>query len=209
MIHPHTELRFISPEKGYGVVATELIPRGTITWVLDALDQHFSDEQIEQMAPPYQEILYKYCYRDPQGRYVLCWDHARFVNHSFRSSCISTAYNFEVAVRDILPGEELTDDYGYLNIWEPFHAEPEEGSARTTVYPDDLLHFYPDWDAQLREAFPLLHRLPQPLMPFLDEATRRTALAVSEGREEMESVLHCYYTGVPKALEETAIPGTL
>ena len=33
MIHPDTELRFISDEVGYGVFATALIGRGTITWV--------------------------------------------------------------------------------------------------------------------------------------------------------------------------------
>lgn len=33
MIHPDTELRFINPEIGYGVFATQFIPRGTITWV--------------------------------------------------------------------------------------------------------------------------------------------------------------------------------
>ena len=32
MIHPDTELRFISPEIGFGVFATKLIPQGTITW---------------------------------------------------------------------------------------------------------------------------------------------------------------------------------
>lgn len=38
MIHPNTELKFISNQVGYGVVATSFIPAGTITWVLDKLD---------------------------------------------------------------------------------------------------------------------------------------------------------------------------
>lgn len=37
MIHPDTEVRFINPEKGYGLVATKFIPKGTITWVQDDL----------------------------------------------------------------------------------------------------------------------------------------------------------------------------
>lgn len=41
MIHPHTELKHINNEVGYGVVATKFIPAGTITWVLDKLDQEF------------------------------------------------------------------------------------------------------------------------------------------------------------------------
>ena len=42
MIHPKTELQFINKEIGYGVVATEFIPAGTITWVLDKLDREFT-----------------------------------------------------------------------------------------------------------------------------------------------------------------------
>jgi hypothetical protein len=209
VIHPDTELRFISPEKGYGVVATKPIPKGTITWVLDDLDQHFTGEEIARMAPHYQEILYKYCYRDPRGLFVLCWDNARCVNHSFRSNCISTAYNFEIAVRDIAAGEELTDDYGYLNLWEPFHAAPEEGSERTTVYPDDLLHYHGEWDAQLKAAFPNLAHVSQPLQHFLDEETRRVAHAIATGVQEMESTLHCYYAGDVRRLDEASMPGTL
>src|SRR4051812_43573751 len=61
MIHPDTELRFISPEKGYGVVATKLIPKGAITWAFDALDHKYTDAQVARMEPPYQAILDKYC----------------------------------------------------------------------------------------------------------------------------------------------------
>ncbi|HAV55880.1 MAG TPA: SET domain-containing protein-lysine N-methyltransferase, partial [Aequorivita sp.] len=42
MIHPKTELKFISDQIGYGVVATEFIPAGTITWALDDLDREFT-----------------------------------------------------------------------------------------------------------------------------------------------------------------------
>lgn len=193
MIHPDTELRFISPEIGFGVVATKLIPKGTITWVLDSLDQIISPPAQATMAPLQQEFLEKYAYRDHHGDYVLCGDHARFVNHSFRSSCISTAYDCELAVRDIHPGEELTDDYGYLNPTEPFECLPEAGSARTRVLPDDMLHFHAEWDAQLLEAFQQFNRVAQPLLPLLDAEQRRQVQAVANGEERMESILSCYY----------------
>ena len=45
MIYPKTELRFISDEIGHGVVATEFIPAGTITWALDKLDREFTPTQ--------------------------------------------------------------------------------------------------------------------------------------------------------------------
>src|SRR5687767_13104511 len=127
MMHPSTELKFINDQIGFGVVATAFIPKGTITWVMDKLDRHLLPSQVESMDELYQDIMEKYCYRDSKGRYILCWDIARYVNHSFCSNCITTAYEFELAVRDIQTGEELTDDYGYLNISEPFEALPEKG----------------------------------------------------------------------------------
>ncbi len=114
MLHPHTELRFINEQIGHGVVATPLIPRGTITWVRDDLDQAFCIEQVKSMAPVYRDIIAKYCFVDAKGNFVLCWDLARYINHSCDPTCRSAGYDFEVAVRDIHPGEELTDDYGSL-----------------------------------------------------------------------------------------------
>src|SRR5690606_41044796 len=95
MIHPKTELKFISNEIGYGVVATEFIPAGTITWALDDLDREFTPSKLKRMNPLYQNILETYCYRNNKGNFVLCWDYGRYVNHSFKSNCISTAYDFE------------------------------------------------------------------------------------------------------------------
>ena len=152
MIHPHTELRSISEDIGHGVIATQFIPAGTITWVLDKLDREFSLKQFQEFDPLYQNILDTYSYRNSKGNYVLCWDHGRFVNHSFKSNCLSTAYDFEIAIRDIQPGEQLTDDYGYLNVDTPFRAS-EEGTKRKTVYPDDLKNYHKVWDKKIDAQF--------------------------------------------------------
>jgi hypothetical protein len=81
MIHPHTELQFINDRIGYGVVATQLIPRGTMTWVRDAFDQAFSAQHIDSRTPLYRDLTSKHCFVDAQGHYILCWDLARYVNH--------------------------------------------------------------------------------------------------------------------------------
>ena len=140
MIHPKTELKFISNDIGHGVVATEFIPAGTITWALDKLDREFSPEAFKAMDALYQDIFETYTFRNNNGNLVLCWDNGRYVNHSFNSNCLSTAYDFEIAIRDIHPGEQLTDDYGYLNISKPFRGI-DEGTKRKVVYPDDLLKY--------------------------------------------------------------------
>lgn len=194
MIHPHTELRFISSEVGFGVVATKRIPKGTVTWALDQLDREFTPEQVEGMDPIYQQILDTYTYRNRHGNFVLCWDNGRYVNHSFRSNCLTTAYDFELAIRDIEPGEQLTDDYGYLNIPRPFKGI-NEGTRRKTVYPDDLLRLYPEWDRKLQSAIRLTPKLEQPLRTLLPEETWERIQRIAKGREQMLSILTCYYEG--------------
>jgi uncharacterized protein len=193
MIHPDTELRFINDKIGYGVVATKFIPKGTITWVLDKLDRIFTPAQVKGMDPLYQEVLDKYTYRNPEGNYVLCWDNARFINHSSNSNCITTAYEFEIAIRDIQPGEELTDDYGYLNLEEPFVVVPEPGSNRNVVYPDDLLRYYPIWDEKLLSAFPRLDKVSQPLLHLVEKPIQEKARRIARGEMKMDSILNCYY----------------
>jgi hypothetical protein len=193
MIHPHTELRFINEKIGYGVVALKPIPQGTVTWVLDKLDRSFTPEQVHAMDQLYQQVLDKYTYRNAEGNHILCWDNARFVNHSSHANCITTAYEFEIAVRDIAAGEELTDDYGYLNLDEPFEVEPEPGSSRNVVYPDDLLRYYPEWDEKLLVAFPKILQVSQPLFQLLDKALQEKVTSIAQGKIKMDSILNCYY----------------
>lgn len=192
MIHPHTELQFISDEIGYGVVATKFIPAGTITWVLDKLDRTFTPQQFTKLDKLYQDILDTYTYRNSKGNLVLCWDNGRFVNHSFKSNCLSTSYDFEIAVRDIQPGEELTDDYGYLNVSEPFRGI-DEGTKRKTVYPDDLKNFYKVWDEQIASVFPKINKINQPLQHILPKKTQQEIDLIIEGKKKITSILKNYY----------------
>lgn len=191
MIHPQTEVRFIRPEIGYGVVAKAFIPRGTVTWVKDRLDREFSPRDLEAFDEAHREILDRYSYRNAQGHYVFCWDHTRFMNHSFRPACLLTAYGLEVAVRDIQAGEELTNDYGCFNIIESFAPE-DEGDARREVRPDDLLRFSELWDARIGEALRDFPRVDQPLSRMVSPAIWADLLAVARGEAELRSVRTMY-----------------
>ncbi|HLW32740.1 MAG TPA: SET domain-containing protein [Aequorivita sp.] len=194
MIHPKTELKWISDNIGYGVVAKEFIPAGTITWVLDELDRQFTPTQVEKMAPLYQNILETYSYRNNKGNLVLCWDYGRYVNHSFKSNCLTTAYDFEIAIRDIQAGEELTDDYGYLNISEPFKGV-NEGTRRKTVYPDDLLKHYKSWDKKLLQNFPKIIQVEQPLKVLITPKLWNEIEKIAHGKTEMKSIKTNYFSG--------------
>ncbi|MFH6768040.1 SET domain-containing protein [Gaetbulibacter aquiaggeris] len=197
MIHPKTELKFISNEIGHGVVATEFIPAGTITWALDKLDREFSPDAFKAMDALYQDILETYTFRNSNGNLVLCWDHGRYVNHSFNSNCLSTAYDFEIAIRDIHPGEQLTDDYGYLNISKPFRGI-DEGTKRKVVYPDDLLKYSKMWDKKLLKVFNRIPKLEQPLRSLIPENLWNEIMEVSENKKPMESIIKNFYSAKDK-----------
>lgn len=187
MIHPDTEIRFVSEEIGVGVFATKLIPKGTIVWALDELDMILDEEYIESLDPLRREIIYKYSYLNDDERYVLCWDHARYMNHSFLPNVVSTVYEIELAARDILPGEQLTCDYATLGLDEPFECVPEEGSFRTTIKPDDYLYLYKDWDELAREAFKQFNLVDQPLYHLIKPEFVEKVQAIADGRIEMDS----------------------
>jgi hypothetical protein len=196
MIHPATELRFVNEQVGYGVVATALIPRGAITWVKDDLDQTFTPAEIQAMAPPYRQILDKYTYVDESGLHVLCWDIARFVNHSCDPTCRAPGYDLEVAVRDIQPGQELTDDYGSLNIGPGFTVcRCGSPRCRRQIAPDDLVRYAQEWDAELRAVLPSIEKVDQPLWFFVQEKAQLED--VFAGRAPMASCLESYYERRP------------
>jgi hypothetical protein len=193
MIIPTTRVNFISREKGNGVIATAPIPIGTVTWVFDDLDRTFSPEQFARLSPAAQENVLNYSYTNSKGELVFCWDNERYINHSFHPNCVLTPHGFELAVRDIEIGEEMTNDYGFLNIIAPFSVD-NEGTARNTVYPDDLLHFSDQWDALLRDAYARLLFVPQPLQPYFASTTQwQKAEAVAAGRQSMTSIKTLYF----------------
>jgi hypothetical protein len=168
MIHPDSELRFISPAMGYGLFATSLIRKGTLTWVRDDLDQ-IVDPALERELPPMLgALLQKYSYYERRGR-VLCWDHGRFVNHSCDANCRSTGFDFEIAVRDIRPGDEITDDYGSLNVDIEFECRCRSPHCRNTIRAADIIRCADVWDREAADAFVHAGSVRQPLWPLLRE----------------------------------------
>jgi hypothetical protein len=169
MIHPDTELRFIRPDVGFGVVATRLIPKGTITWVQDELDQVFSPPHLKSLAPVLLSTLVKYSFVNVRGDYILCWDLARYVNHSCNPTCLSAGYNFEIAVQDIHPGDELTDDYAALNLEGSFECRCQARECRSIIRETDIYTHADRWDGIVGGAFPRIAAVPQPLWPLVTE----------------------------------------
>jgi hypothetical protein len=193
MLHPHTELKYVSPEIGYGIFATALIPKGTITWVKDELDRIIPKEDLKIMSAANLENLLKYSYRNSSGDYVFCWDLTRYVNHSYSPNSMLTTLGFEIAIKDILPGEEMTNDYGTLNIIESFECANGPSLNREMVCPDDLKLFYSSWDMQISASFACIEDHTQPLASFLGPKQIEEIKLIHQGIKATPSVLRNLY----------------
>lgn len=201
MFHPHTELRFVSESIGLGVFATQLIPKGTITWALDALDQVFPPTALDSMSPMLRGVMDKYSFTDRRGKLILCWDHARFVNHSCEANCLSPGgFDFEIAVRDIHAGEELTDDYGTLNIDHGFECLCGSKGCRGRIMPDDAVRMADTWDGLIQGAVSRIGSVKQPLWELVKDPEEVKALAAARlplqsSRVNMSPRLHVARAG--------------
>jgi len=190
LIHPDSELRLVNDSIGYGLFATRLIPKGTITWAADSLDQIVSPARLGELPDLLRSHACKYSYLNGRGDRILCWDHGRFVNHSCAAACLSPGFDFEIAVRDIAPGAEITDDYGTLNLEEPFPCLCGAPSCRGEVLPDDPVRHAGEWDRLIAAAFPAIARVDQPLWDLVQE--RAAIQPVLRGELEIPSVLTHY-----------------
>jgi hypothetical protein len=177
VIHPDTVLQFISPEIGYGVFATRLIPQGTITWVHDPLDQILTPDQLRRMPAVYSDPLSRYTYRTPEGNYILLWDLTRYMNHSCSPNCMGTHYGFEVAVRDIPSGAELTVDYATLHMTpeETFDCYCRAEECRWRITSEDADKLADQWADQVQAGLLRIGEVDQPLMRLLSNGNLQRA----------------------------------
>lgn len=180
MLHPDTELRKINEVLGYGVFATRLIPQGTITWALDPLDQILPPHAVEQLEEQYNGQLTRYTWVTAKGQRILCWDFGRFMNHSCAANSYGPGgYQFEIAVRDIFPDEEITCDYATLNLENPLVCQCDSSQCRGVVSSDDLEKVGFSCDVLIRSAFARIRKVNQPLWLWVESQNR-----------EIDSMLH-------------------
>lgn len=107
-----------SPIHGLGLFAAEPVPRGTKIWAFTpGVDLKLKPEQLDRLPPVARDFVLKYGYLSKRsGLYVLHGDDARFTNHSAQPNLVSVGNSgshedFDVALRDIRPGDELTSNY--------------------------------------------------------------------------------------------------
>lgn len=193
MIHPQTQLRFIDDQIGYGVFATSFIAAGTLVYVQDALDIVLPPHSPLLQDKNHRPLIDKYAVLEPpHGRRVLCWDIAKYVNHCCHCNVISTGYGFEIALRDIQPDEEITDEYALFNLNWDLTLICRHEDCRGQLRLQDLDHACAQWDAQIQAALTRVSDVPQPLWPYLDAEIRQALshfLQTGKGYRSVQQLL--------------------
>jgi hypothetical protein len=137
---------------------------------------------------------------------VLCWDLGRYINHSCHPTSLGIGEDIEIAVRDIHVGEQLTSEYGTLNVTANLQCRCGASTCRGVIRGDDLLHHWQEWDALVQQTLALVTHVPQPLWPFLTAPA--SLLAILTQKEPMPSHLQAYSSqqpaGTPPTQEGTA-----
>lgn len=189
MIHPDTEIRQVSPQIGCGVFAKNFLPAGTVIYIRDPLEVVLNPQLLAALDEDYRELVSRYCYVEQSGNWVLSWDHSKYVNHRCDCNTMLTAYGFEIAVRDIQAGEEITDEYGLFNIADEIDIACGCVNCRKKLRPTDIDNFYSRWDARIEPAMKKVADVPQPLQQFMDKETQSNLQDYLLGKKAYRSVL--------------------
>jgi SET domain-containing protein len=100
---------------GTGLFANQFISKGTAVWKFQKdFDLELSKVQFESLSEAARGQVLNYCYFSPKTEhYIVCSDDARFLNHSDNPNIDSGPDDdhIDVALCDIKPGEELTQNY--------------------------------------------------------------------------------------------------
>jgi uncharacterized protein len=169
MLHPHTQVRYKNDIIGYGVFATASIPCGTILWVRDVLDSVFSQAYFDSLPAHYHALIDHYTFRNRLGDYVLCWDATRMINHSCAPTSAGTEFDFEVALRDLQIGDEITNDYALFNLknHESFDCYCTETTCRDYISRVQYEDSKRTRRKELKHALQYVNSVPQPLSDLL------------------------------------------
>ena len=108
---------YLWPSRIHGIAchAAALIPKGTIVWrYTEGVDKRIAN--LCKASKAIEDFVSKHGYRESGKEFIeVCGDNALFFNHSNTPNCQPNNNGESVAIRDILHGEELTEDYRTFN----------------------------------------------------------------------------------------------
>jgi hypothetical protein len=198
MIHPHAQLKFVNGTIGLGVYASAPIPKGTIVYAADPFEIEITPRQFEVLSDFFKEIAEKYSYIDSRGVRIMSWDLAKYVNHSCDPNTMSTGYGFEIAIKDIAKGEQITDEYGLLNIENEIPLACRCQNCRKVLRPTDIDTYYPIWDTIIKDALDNIRKVPQPLWSLIGKQTKSDLIYYLRTKKRYKSVYTLKYVKTEK-----------
>src|SRR3989338_3261498 len=105
----------LSKIHGIGLFADEFIKKGTLVQRFEpGFDLIISQDELTKLSEAAKSEFLKYAYKNKEtGKYILCADNTRFLNHSAEPNLTSKDIHEEIdiAAKDIQQGEELTVNY--------------------------------------------------------------------------------------------------
>jgi hypothetical protein len=173
MIHPDTTIKTINPAIGKGVFALKDIPKGTIMVARDPFDIVIEEKKFNILPSVLKDSLETYMYRDKFKNFVLSWDHAKYMNHSCCANTMMTDYDLEITVKDIKAGQEITTEYGLLNILDSYEICCGCKNCRKILKTNDIETYGDLWDEIIKESLLLINKADQPLMEVMGKNSRQ------------------------------------
>lgn len=186
MVISWVKIEWISDEKGYGLVATRDIPKGTITFVQDGLDIVLNEKDLGKIDEKLLSYVETYSYEDYMGNRIISWDFGKYMNHDDQANTLSTGYGFEIAVNDIKKNQEVTDDY---RIFSTYHdtsfKTPPAKIENLKPWPDELIK---QWDQKISEAILNIEDIQQPLKDFVEPEIYQSVIGFKNKKLKYRSV---------------------
>lgn len=183
MLHKSTEVRVVNPTIGRGIYATEPIPKGTVIMFEDPLDIKVTPKDYSLMHSKFREILEFFAYVNLDGDVVFSWDDARYMNHSCDANTLPTGHMVIIAIRDIAKGEEITTDYGLLDVCfkesERTHSECmcTASNCRKEIHIADPNIYSSKWGLLISTAYACAKDVKQPLVEFMNPEAKKALLS--------------------------------
>lgn len=196
MLHPSHELRFINSAIGYGIFATEPIPKGTIIVFSDSLDIKILPRMYARFSEKFREIVESFTYIDKEGQGVLPWDNAKYLNHSCEPNILLTPYLFFISTHDIAESEQITTDYGllqaYLDVYQQgefFSCQCGSSNCRKIANFKEIEQYLPLFIACLSEALSCLFQVKQPLLNLINTKEKNELIKALQNQTDCSKLM--------------------
>ncbi len=138
MLHPAIKKQQSSVH-GWGLFATEFIPKGTLVWSEDYDSPRYTFEELVQLPHEVSNLCHV-----AGGIYIMGSGDSCYMNHSCNPNAACLGDEALVAIRDIFPGDEVAYDYATSEIdewlWPDWECRCGAPNCRGVVSVRDCLN---------------------------------------------------------------------